>query len=102
MERNNTQIKRLISIVINLFKSLLKLIDIHLEDLQRERIFIYNEINGTKDEELKGLLNRRLEQINREIKKRDPAEENHLTKFLGPFSYFVGVNFKELFLFIHS
>ena len=66
---------------------------IHLDDLIEEKKHLEREIMETVDEELKGLLGRRLERINQEIDKRDPDEENHLKKFIGIFSYFVGVSY---------
>lgn len=57
-----------------------------------EQKYLEREIVETVDEQLKTLLARRLERVIQEIDKRDPEEENHLKKFIGIFSYFVGVS----------
>jgi len=63
-----------------------------LEDLQREERYLQREIYESSDRELEMLLSERLDKISNEIKKRNPEEENRLTKFRGPFSYYIGHN----------
>jgi len=65
---------------------------IRLEDLQVEAKYLQKELGETKDSELQELLHARWNRIMQEISKRDAFEENHLTKFLGVFSYLVWHN----------
>ena len=63
-----------------------------MEDLYLEKKYLENEIYESIDGGLQEILEKKLEMINQELKTRDPAEENHLKRFIGIFSYFVGVS----------
>lgn len=67
-------------------------IDIHLDDLNLEKRFLLKQIYDTTDDELRDLLEQRLVMVNQELSRRNPEEENPLKRFIGAFSYFIGVN----------
>jgi len=58
-----------------------------------EAKYLQKELRETQDNQLKEFLHNRLNRVMNEIAKRDAFEENHLTKFLGVFSYLVWVKF---------
>jgi len=65
---------------------------IKLDDLELEAKYLQKELSETQDNQLKEFLHNRLNRVMNEIAKRDAFEENHLTKFLGVFSYLVWHN----------
>ena len=63
-----------------------------LEELELEKKYVEIEYFETEDEELKKLLEKKLNGINEEIKKKYQSDEEH-HKFVGIFSYFIGVSY---------
>jgi len=84
--------RRLIIIVLIFLICFECKLDVQLEDLELEKKFVENEYYETEDEELKHLLGKKFNAINEEIKKKYQSEEEP-HKFVGIFSYFIGVNF---------